>query len=177
MNALKGLVAALLAICFFSVPAWGQKVMTDYDHSVNFSKYHTYCWGHVHASDPLFEPRIQQAVDHALESKGWQKVQDNCDTTVTAVLVQKNHPEYTTFYDGLGPGWGWHGWGGMGLATTTVEKVPLGTLIVDIYDTQSEHLIWRGEAGDQLSEKPDKDTKKLEKAVDKMFAKFPPVSV
>jgi hypothetical protein len=65
----------------------------------------------------------------------------------------------------------------MGLATTTVEKVPVGTLIVDIYDTQSEHLIWRGEAGEQLSEKPDKDTKKLEKAVDKMFAKFPPVSV
>jgi hypothetical protein len=31
-------------------------------------------------------------------------------------------------------------------------------------------------AHDQLSDKPDKDTKKLEKAVDKMFDKFPPRS-
>jgi hypothetical protein len=47
-------------------------------------------------------------------------------------------------------------------------------LVVDIYDTSSEHLIWRGLAHEQLSEKPEKDTKKLDKAVDKLFAKFPP---
>jgi hypothetical protein len=32
-------------------------------------------------------------------------------------------------------------------------------------------------ASDQLSDKPEKDTKKLEKDVDKMFAKFPPSAV
>ena len=93
---------------------------------------------------------------------------------LTAVLISKHQPEYTTFYDGLGGRWGWHGWGGMGLSTTTVEKVPVGTLIVDMYDCSTEHLIWRGEAYDQLSDKPEKDTKKLDKAVAKMFAKFPP---
>jgi len=62
------------------------------------------------------------------------------------------------------------------MATTMVEKVPVGTLIIDIYDTASQHLVWRGLAYDQLSGKPDKDTKKLEKAVDKLFDKFPPRS-
>jgi hypothetical protein len=62
------------------------------------------------------------------------------------------------------------------MATTTVEKVPVGTLVVDIYDTSTQQLIWRGLAHDQLSDKPDKDTKKLEKAVNKMFDKFPPRS-
>jgi hypothetical protein len=58
-----------------------------------------------------------------------------------------------------------------------VDKIPEGTLVVDIYDCSSKNLIWRGEAHDQLSDKPDKDAKKLEKAVDKMFNKFPPQAV
>jgi hypothetical protein len=63
------------------------------------------------------------------------------------------------------------------MATTTVENIPIGTLVVDIYDTASHHLVWRGLAHDQLSGKSDKDTKKLEKAVDKLFDKFPPRSM
>jgi hypothetical protein len=63
------------------------------------------------------------------------------------------------------------------MATTTVDKIPVGTLVLDIYDCSTMNLVWRGEAYDQLSDKPDKDTKKLEKAVDKMFAKFPPQSM
>ena len=62
------------------------------------------------------------------------------------------------------------------MATTSVDNIPVGTLVVDIYDTSSQHLVWRGLANDQLSDKPEKDIKKLEKAVDKMFEKFPPRS-
>jgi hypothetical protein len=62
------------------------------------------------------------------------------------------------------------------MATTTVDRIPIGTLVVDIYDTSSKQLLWRGLAHDQLSDKPNKDTKKLEKAVDKLFDKFPPRS-
>ena len=176
MNALKRFLVPVAVIAsFFSIPASGQKVETDYDHSVNFSQYHTYSWGHVHATDPLFESRIREAVDRALQAKGWQLVPTGGDATLTAVAVQKNQTEYTTFYDGLGGGWRWRGWGGgMGMATTTVDKIPVGTLVIDVYDSSSKILIWRGMASDQLSEKPEKDTKKLDKAVDKMFAKFPP---
>ena len=162
-----------LAVVFFSIPALAQKVETDYDHSVNFTQYHTYSWGHVHTTDPLFEPRIRDAVDRDLQVKGWQQVPSGGDVTITAVLVKKDRAEYTTFYNGFGGGWRWRGWGG-GMATTTVENIPVGTLVVDIYDTGSQHLVWRGLAHDQLSDKPEKDTKKLEKAVDKMFDKFPP---
>jgi hypothetical protein len=60
------------------------------------------------------------------------------------------------------------------MATTTVDNIPVGTLVIDMYDTSTKQLVWRGLATDQLSDKPDKDTKKLEKAVNKMFDKFPP---
>jgi hypothetical protein len=164
-----------LAVVFFSVPTLAQKVETDYDHTVNFSQYHTYSWGHVHATDPFFEQRIREAVDRVLPTKGWQMVPEGGDVTITAVAIKKNQTEYNTFYDNLGPGWGWRGWG-TGMATTTVDKIPVGTLVIDIYDTASKKLLWRGLASEQLSEKPEKDTKKIEKAVDKMFAKFPPRS-
>ncbi|HTF65398.1 MAG TPA: DUF4136 domain-containing protein [Edaphobacter sp.] len=172
---LQQILSAVVFAVLFSIAALAQKVETDYDHTANFTQYHTYSWGHVHATDPLFEPRIREAVNRDLQAKGWQQVPSGGDATVTAVLVKTNKAEYNTFYDGLGPGWGWHGWG-TGMATTTVENIPVGTLIVDIYDSNSQHLVWRGLAHDQLSDKPDKNTKKLEKAVDKMFDKFPPRS-
>jgi len=177
MNILRRVsVTLVLVVIFFSVPALAQKVETDYDHSVNFNQYHTYSWGHVRSTDPFFEQRIRDAVDHDLQTKGWQLVPVGGDVTLTAVAIKKNQAEYTTFYDGLGGGWRWRGWG-TGMTTTTVENIPVGTLVVDIYDCSSKNLIWRGEAQDQLSDKPDKDTKKLDKAVAKMFAKFPPQSM
>jgi hypothetical protein len=165
-------LTVVLAVIFFSIPALAQKIETDYDHSVHFTQYHTYSWGHVHATDPLFEPRIRDAVDRDLKAKGWQQVLSGGDVTVTAVLVKKDKAEYTTFYDGLGGGWRWRGWGSS-MATTTVENIPVGTLVVDIYDSNSQQLVWRGLAHEQLSDKPEKDTQKLQKAVDKMFDKFP----
>src|SRR6202521_5975032 len=165
MNILRVSVTLALVVVLFSIPALAQKVETDYDHSVNFDQYHTYSWGHVHATDPFFEQRIRDAVDHDLQAKGWQEVPDGGDVTLTAVAIKKHQSEYTTFYDGLGGGWRWRGWG-PGMSTTIVEKIPVGTLVIDIYETSSQRLLWRGLAHDQLSDKPEKDTKKLDKAVD-----------
>lgn len=77
-----------------------------------------------------------------------------------------------TFYDNFD---GWL-WGGFGDATTYEETYDVGTLVVDMFDTMSKKLIWRGSASDILAGKPEKDEKKLEKAVEKMFEHFPPRS-
>jgi len=72
----------------------------------------------------------------------------------------------------VGGGWRWRGFGGE--STTTVETYKIGTLVVDLYDTNNKQLIFRGSANDTLSKNPQKNEKILEKAVDKMFKKFPP---
>jgi hypothetical protein len=162
-----------LALSVMPLAARAQKVVTDYDHSVHFSQYHTYSWGQLHCSDPLFEPRMKDAVDQALQAKGWQLAPDGGDVTVSAVAILKHQKEYTTFYNGFGGGWRWHGWG-PSWATTNVEEVPVGSLIVDLYDTAGKGLIWRGVARSTLSDKPEKDAEKMRKAVDKMFSHFPP---
>jgi Domain of unknown function (DUF4136) len=47
-------------------------------------------------------------------------------------------------------------------------------LALDIFDTLTKKLIWRGIASDALSDKPEKNEKKLEKGVEDMFKHFPP---
>ena len=83
-----------------------------------------------------------------------------------------------TFYSGMG-GYGYRGWGGMGgmgTATTTESQYTVGTLVVDIFDATGKNLLWRGIAQDELSDKTDKNVKKLGKASDKLFKDFPPGS-
>ena len=86
-----------------------------------------------------------------------------------------------TFYSGMGGygGYGYRGWGGgmgMGTATTTTSEYLVGTLVVDIFDAKTKALMYRGTATDELSDKPEKNQKKLAKASDKLFKNFPPGS-
>ena len=71
-----------------------------------------------------------------------------------------------------GYGWG-YGWGG-GTSTTTVQKIPVGELVVDIGDPHTKKMLWQGTATDTVNDNPDKTAKKIDKAVEKMFKKFPP---
>jgi hypothetical protein len=169
-------IARLFGLFFlaamFGVGAYAQDVRVDYNHKVPFERFHTYSWGKVHTTNPLWESRIRDAVDRELQQKGWQRSDSNADVIVTAVGSAQNQQEYQTFYDGMG-GWGWRGWGG-NMATTTVQTYKVGTLVIDMYDAQNKQLIFRGSATDTLSKNPEHNEKDLDKAVDKMFKKFPP---
>ena len=170
MKSLRLLLPTLLAVFTVSAIALAQDVKTDYDHHANFSQYHTYYWERVKTTDPLWENRIREAVDHDLQAKGWQRVDNGGDIALTAVGSTHDEREYQTFYDGMG---GWR-WGGFGETTTQVENYPVGSLVLDMYDARGKQLVWRGVSSDSLSNNPEKNEKKLDKAVDKMFDHFPP---
>lgn len=114
-----------------------------------------------------------QAVDAQLTAKGWQKVGSGGDAAVSALGRVTERDNLETFYDGF-PGWGWRGWGGMGMATTSVVPEKIGNLTVDIFQGGAKQLIWRGTATDAVSSKADKNDKRMDEAVDKMFKHFPP---
>lgn len=170
MKSLRLLLSAILSILIVASVAFTQDVRTDYDHHANFGEFHTYYWAKVKASDPLWESRIQDAVNRDLQSKGWQLVPSGGQVAITAVGSTRNEQEYQTFYDGMG-GWGW---GGFGETTTQPVNYPVGTLVLDFYNAQNRQLIWRGVASDSLSNSAEKNEKKLDKAVDKMLDHFPP---
>ena len=158
-------------VCIMSMTAFAVEVRSDFDHHVNFSRYKTYSWAKVDTPDPLWNDRVKEAVDRALTAKGWSQVPSGGDVSVVAVGTTHQKPTLRTFYDGFGGGWLW---GGFADATTYVENYTEGTLVVDLFDSASKKLIWRGSATDVLSGKPEKDEKKVDKAVAKMFDHFPP---
>src|SRR5712675_1486766 len=163
-----------IATFFVFVAASFAQVKTDYDHNANFGQYKTYSWAKVQTKDPLMVDRIKDAVNAALTAKGWTQVDSGGDVSVGAVEITQQQQTLNTFYDGFGGGRRWGGFGGFGDATTTTETYKVGSLVVDLLDAKTRNLIWRGSSSDTLSDNADKNTKHLDKGVQKMFAHFPP---
>jgi hypothetical protein len=118
--------------------------------------------------------RIKSAISNNLTAKGWMQVPSGGDAAVVAIEIDQNHRTLNTFYDNFGGGWGWRRGGGLGEATTTVDTYEVGTLVVDLFDAKTKQLLWRGSSTETLSNKADKNTKALDKGVQKMFEHFPP---
>jgi hypothetical protein len=120
--------------------------------------------------------RIKHAVNTVLAARGWTMVDSGADVAVVAMEITRDQQTLDTFYDGFGGGWGWRrfGGGGFGEATTTTDTYKVGTVVVDLFDTKTKQLIWRGAASDTLSDNSDKNIKNLNESVDKMFKHFPP---
>jgi hypothetical protein len=164
------LLALLMAIV---ATAFAREIATDYDHHIEFSRYKTYSWAKVETPNALWDERVKAAIDSQLAAKGWTQVPAGGDVSIVAVGMTHAKPTLRTFYDGFD---GWR-WGGFGEATTVVDNYKVGTLVVDMFDSSTKKLIWRGSASDTLSDKPEKNAKDLEKTVQKMFEHFPPQSV
>jgi uncharacterized protein DUF4136 len=171
-----GVVAASVLL---SAPAFAQDVKVDFDKAANFGGIKTFSiklgtpWG-----NPLGEKRVVDEITQALKEKGWALAEEGkADASVVLHGATEQKRSLNTFYSGGYGGYGWRGWGGgMGSATTTESEYTVGTLVVDIFDAKSKALLFRGIAQDELSDKPEKNQKKLAKASDKIFKDFPPGS-
>jgi len=150
-------------------------IKTDYDHSADFSRYKTYSWLKVEAGNTLWQDRIRKAIDAELSAKGMQNVASGGDVSVVAVGAVKTDQRPETFYNDFGGGWYWRGFGD-GIATTTVENVPIGSLMLDMFDGKTKKLVWRGLGEKTLSGDPEKNEKKLKDVVGDMLKSFPPKS-
>jgi hypothetical protein len=170
MGVQSRIATSLGVVMMFASVSFAQHVKTDYDHNANFGRFHTFSWGRVQTQNPLWEDRIKQAVGSALSAKGWQEVPSGGDTTVNAFGMTQQRQTLETYYTGF-PGWRW---GGFGDAITTADTYTQGTLVVDIFDSNNKHLLWRGSSTGTLSSIPDKNIKTLDKDVNAMFDHFPP---
>jgi hypothetical protein len=151
---------------------WAQDVKIDYDKAANFAAIKTFSiklgtsWG-----NSISEKRVMDEFTQALTEKGWKLAPEGqADAEVMVHGASQTKHNLNTYYSGMGG----YRWGGMGTATTTAYEYTVGTLLVDIFDAKSKNLMWRGVAQDELSDKTEKNIKKLGKASDKMFKDFPP---
>jgi hypothetical protein len=165
---------AVLAFGFISGTVLAQDVKVDYDKDANFSGIKTFALKIGTSWDnPLSEKRVAGELEQALTEKGWTEADEaKADALVVVHGATQKKRDVNTFYSGMG-GWRYRG---VGTASTTVSEYTVGTLVVDIFDAKSKGLIFRGTASDELSDKPEKNQKKVAKASDKMFKDFLPGS-
>ena len=142
----------------------------DYDHTVNWSQFHTFqITGGTQSPDSFTQRRIEDGITQALQSKGWQAVTSNPDVTVTPHVVLSAEKQWNA----MGTG-GFRRFGG-GMATATQTNIPIGTIVVNMTNDKTGELIWRGMAQDQV-ESNGKDAGQIQQAMQDMFKNFPPTS-
>ena len=157
-----------LSLMLLAANAFGQKVTTDSAPNVTWSKYHTYSWGEgTPAQDPLVAQRIVAAIDAQLADRGLKKV--DCEPDLWVLYHASTDQQKFLNWSNMG---GWGRFGGMG--SVQVDTVITGQLIVDIADYKARQFLWRGTATDIVSGDPQKNSKKLDKALTQVFQKFPP---
>ena len=171
----------LPTVLFIFVCAQAQDVHYNYDRDANFGAYKTYRWVDLpnQVPDQLIDRDVKRAIDEQLSQKGLTKVDGDADLLVgyEAMVNLEKGINLSGFGTRGGPG-GWGGWGGFDSGTVTGETstIPVGTLLVSLYDPARKQLIWRGDASKtvDLQKDPNKNYKSLQKAMTKLFKNYPP---
>jgi len=163
----NGIVAAV-ALVMTTAVIYAQKVTVDSDPAAPFATYRTYAWVQgTPAPNPLNEDRLHASVDARLAARGLGMNTTAPDVFVTTHVTTRERQELIV------SGFGYGAWWGGGYGTASVDTSVEGTLVLDLYDAKTKKMVWRGVATATASDKPTKNAKKMNSALDKMFEKFP----
>jgi hypothetical protein len=171
-----GQTAALLVSLLAASGASAQKVTVQFDSSADFSKYKTFAIrnGTLNSRNPalnseLIKKQIEADIRRDLTARGL--------TEATGATGETARPDLNVVYHfGSQPRSeleaypaGWRGWG------TQWVRVPFaeGTLVIDLRDTSTHSMVWRGIASEEKSEAA-KIQGKLDDMVRKSLEKYPP---
>ncbi len=171
----KRLYAVVIFSLLLSSVAFAQKIETDWDRTANFSNYHTYMWEKSpHPAKGFWDQRIIDGINQQMQNKGYTLVDSNPDVWVVYSNSIKDQKQVVGTGYGFGPGWGWGYWGGPNNVTYNTYVTKQGTLVVEIADAKNKQLLWRGSATDTISDNSNKNINNLNKAISKLFQKYPP---
>ena len=186
------LIVAAIALSLIAGSCSSTRYFVDSDTRHNFNGYSTYAWFQL-ASPPdeakppteantILTRRIRWAIDGALAGKGLSAGEvGDADFLVTYSLVlQSKMVMYSTGWSMPMGGWGWGGRGGWGWGggwsggRSSMETYTEGTIVVDVLDTKTRTLVWRGIA-ENAFRKPNPDDEKVAKIIGKVMEGFPPM--
>jgi hypothetical protein len=175
---MRSLTTAVVAILLAPMTLSAQKTSYDFDRTANFAGYKTYVLKDgTKVGDPLVDARLVAAIDMQMTNKGLSR-SENGDLAVVyhvAIDKQKDISSFSTGMGGYGPyGYGWGG--GWGTTDVRVSEILVGTLIIDLADTKTNSVVWRGMGVKEINTQtsPEKRDKSVQKAVEKIFKNYPP---
>jgi len=187
MKRKRFLIVTISVLLLWCASASAQDVKYNFLPGTDFAKYRTYKWVRVPKADypnQILDAQIMQSIDAQLGLKGLTKTEsDSPDLYVCYQAAVNQEKQWNSYSSDMGGGWGygrWGGWGGYGggmsTTTTTSSTINIGTINVDLYDVVAKNQVWRGAASKTLGsgKDPAKVNKNLNKAMAKMFKKYPP---
>jgi hypothetical protein len=167
-------VSVLLTVLLttnISLISLAQKINVEFDQSADFSKYKTFAIrdGQLNSRNPalnseLVKKQIEADIVRDLTARGLtEQPSGKPDLNVVYHFGSVRKTELETYPAG------WRGWG------TRVVRVPYseGTLVIDLRDTQTHSMVWRGMASEEKSDAA-KIQGKLDGMVKKALEKYPP---
>ena len=162
----------------------------DFDQKANFSQYKKYDWLPFPKDmkvNELNRARFVTAVENNLAKKGFSQNSSKPDFVIATHFGKENKVDitnwgYTYAPNGYYGGYGYRHSGYAGSYANTggvsVYEYEQGTLILDLVDANTKKLIWRATAKAIVSpaSTPEKQTEKIENAVQEILENFPPES-
>jgi hypothetical protein len=164
--------ALLIAACTLAACS-SITVTTDYDHSAPFGKYKTYALEAAKQGQtlsPTSEAAVRNALRTELAARGISEASPaNADLAmVRHVFLQEkvSVQQYTDRYGHYGV------WAGAPQTCTDVTNYTEGTMILDVVDTHTKKLVFRG-TGTAAVGGPERNAEKIRDTVKKMVDALP----
>lgn len=175
---MKTLLSGLLSVLLLSSCGSTMEVFTDQDKDHNPANYSSYNWQSLaaienKANNPLYynelnDKRIREAVNKELQSRNYAMQEQNGALEIHYhILVEDKTGSVTESNNSLQ-----HPLSNLQRVNTFQYRQ--GTLIIDVMDSKTNTLIWRGWATDIVGNEARKNPEKaIQQAVKKIFRSFP----
>lgn len=154
------------------------KVVSTCDEEADFSKYKSIEYlGWSEGSEELVNQedmdRIVQSVGNEFRNRSFEIMTEGADLQLSMFLVLNLE---TITADYIAHHNGYYGIGALGPSAKLPEEdynYTVGTLIIDIFDADTELLVWQGIGTKTVVENPEKREKSIPKSISKIMNKFP----
>jgi hypothetical protein len=149
--------------------ATASTVKSDHDRTADFSSYESWAWkrGGERRGASLAEARIRRALAAGFAERGFERVDEAAQADFLVDYHVAAHGELRVRESFRTPGLG---------RDLALDRVPVGALVVDVFDAESGALVWRGLVSGTLARDPERAEKKTARAVAKLLARFPPAT-
>ena len=171
--------AAVAASALGLVGCATMSVSSHAERGLNLAHYRTYDWGPADAlptgdprldKNPFFQDHVQGAVEKQLAAKGFERAPGGTPDLLIhyhacineRVDVNRIDRDYGYCYDET--------------CQARVLEYEAGTLVLDLIDTRTHRLIWRGWAQDSVEgvlTNPDRMSRSIDEAVRRMLSRLP----
>ncbi len=175
-------IAVVLASC-----ASKPTIESDYDHTIDFTKYKTYgFFNPMGIENPnyssIYGSIFRDAISKEMESRGYTQ-SDKPDLMINVSGRLKHKTKVTTTHDPY-MGGGYYGyrrgrygaWGGYSHGSSTyVSNYTEGTVNIDMVDHELKRMVWEGVAVGRVSEKKTNEETRanIQAGIQEMFSAYP----